>query len=164
MDRDFTQYDSLAGPRCSATVVFLPRLCRALRRLASNWRKEVIGAPSRPPDLADNSRDEKTARLLPQAERRRFGINVDQQPCFLIHLAMQLTVMDAAKRDGELVADFAAERPRLHKPKVVRIARLPTTHQTRQGGDEIEVFFVANPPRPLGQRASATSISAQILR
>jgi hypothetical protein len=60
-------------------------------------------------------------------------------------LAVQLAVVNAAKRDRELVAGLAANGPRLHKPKVVGIAALSTVHQTRQRGDEIEVFLVADP-------------------
>ena len=94
--------------------------------------------------------NEKALCMLPKTERRCFGINVDQRPpCFLIHLAVQLAVVNAAQRDSELVADFAAKGPRLHKPKVVGIAGLPTTHQTRRGGDKVEVLLVADPPRPL---------------
>jgi hypothetical protein len=109
-----------------------------------------------------NSVNDQAPCVLPKAERRFFGINVDQRPpCFLIHLAVQLAVVNAAKWDRELVADFAAKGPRLHKPKVVGIAGLPTTHQTRQGGDKIEVLLV-DPPRSLWHRAPGTSIRARI--
>jgi hypothetical protein len=54
-----------------------------------------------------------------------------------------------AKRDSEFVADFAAYRAQLHKPKMVGIAGLPTATETRLRGDEIEVLLVADPPRPL---------------
>ena len=111
-----------------------------------------------------HSRDKKAPRALPKAERRCFGINVDQRPpCFLVHLAIELAMMDAAKRDSELVADLAAKGARLHEPEMVGIAGLPTTHEARQRGDEIEVFFVANPPHPLGHRASATNNCVRML-
>jgi hypothetical protein len=59
--------------------------------------------------VGGNGRDARAPRLLPKAERRCFGINVDQRPpCFLVHLAVQLAVVDAAKWDGELVTDLAA--------------------------------------------------------
>jgi hypothetical protein len=77
-------------------------------------------------------------------------------------LAVQLAMVDTAKRDSEFVADLAAEGARLHETEMMRIAGLPTAHQTRQGRDEVEVFFVADPPRPLWYRESATS-SARIL-
>jgi hypothetical protein len=102
--------------------------------------------------------------LLPKAQRRCFGINVDQRPpCFLVDLAVQLAVVNATKRDSELIADLAAEGARLHETEMVGIAGLPATHQTRQGGDEVEVLLVADPPRPLGHLATTTSISARIL-
>ena len=113
--------------------------------------------------VGGNGRDEKTPRVLPKAERRCFGINVDQRPpCFLVHLAVQLAVVNAAQRDSELVADLAAKGARLHEAEMVGIAGLATTHQTRQRGNEIEVLLVANPPRLLWHRSSA--ISARILR
>jgi len=41
---------------------------------------------------------------------------------------VELSVMQPAKRDGELVADFAAERADLSKAKVVGIARPAPTN------------------------------------
>src|SRR6516165_6324433 len=100
--------------------------------------------------------NEKAPCMLPKVERRCFWINVDQRPPrFLVHLTVQLAMVDTAKRDSEFVADLAAEGARLHETEMVRIAGQPTAHQTRQGRDEVEVFFVADPPRPLRYRASA---------
>ena len=44
---------------------------------------------------------------------------------------MQLPMMTAAERDGELVADLETNGPRLGKPYVMRVARLPATNETR---------------------------------
>jgi hypothetical protein len=41
---------------------------------------------------------------------------------------------------------------------------LPTADQARLRGDEIEVLFVADPPRPLWHWTSPASISVRILR
>jgi hypothetical protein len=43
---------------------------------------------------------------------------------------MQLPMMAAAERDGELVTDFHAQRSRLGEPQVMRVGRLPSTDQT----------------------------------
>jgi hypothetical protein len=47
-------------------------------------------------------------------------------PSDLISSLMQLSVMAAAERDGELIADFEPQRPWLGKPQVMRIGRLPS--------------------------------------
>ena len=43
---------------------------------------------------------------------------------------MQLPVMTAAERDGELVADFETEGSGLGKPQVMRIGGLPPADET----------------------------------
>jgi hypothetical protein len=58
---------------------------------------------------------------------------------------MQLPVMATAERDGELVADFHAERSRLRKAQVMWIGWLPSAHQARLGGDELQMRLVAQP-------------------
>ena len=42
---------------------------------------------------------------------------------------MQLSMMTATERYGELVADFETQRSRLGKPQVVRIGRLPAADE-----------------------------------
>ena len=42
---------------------------------------------------------------------------------------MQLPMMTAAERYGELVADFETERSGLCKPQVMRVGRLPAADQ-----------------------------------
>lgn len=44
---------------------------------------------------------------------------------------MKLPVMASAEWHCELIADFKANSSRLSKPQMMRIARLPTTDQTR---------------------------------
>ncbi len=51
-------------------------------------------------------------------------------PGHLIAGLMQLPVMTAAERNGELVADFKADRSWLGKPQVMRVAGLPPAYET----------------------------------
>ena len=43
---------------------------------------------------------------------------------------MQLPMMTATERYGELVADFESERSGLGKPQVMRVGRLPAADET----------------------------------
>ena len=61
---------------------------------------------------------------------------------------MQLPVMHAAQRYGELVAHPLSESAGLSEPQVVRIARLSAADKARLLGHEAQVFPVAQPPRP----------------
>src|SRR5579885_2621047 len=67
---------------------------------------------------------------------------------------MQLTVMTAAERHGELVAHLQADGAGLGKAQVMRIAGLPAADQTGLRGDEPEVVLVAE-PFGLGDRKDA---------
>ena len=58
---------------------------------------------------------------------------------------MQLPMMTAAERDGELVADFEAERSGLRKPQVMRIGRLPAADEAGLRGDELQMGLVTQP-------------------
>jgi hypothetical protein len=61
--------------------------------------------------MSDNSRDEKTPRVLPKSERGWGRIDVDLAlPCGLVAMTMKLAVMGAANRNRKFVAHFAAER------------------------------------------------------
>ncbi len=51
--------------------------------------------------------------------------------------------MGAAERDGELIADLAAERPLLGEADVVRVAGLAAADEAGLGGDKLEVGLVA---------------------
>jgi hypothetical protein len=60
--------------------------------------------------------------LLPKLERHRERIDVEPAPPRdLVTRAMKLPVVDAADRDGELVAYSASECTRLGKSEVMRI-------------------------------------------
>jgi hypothetical protein len=60
---------------------------------------------------------------------------------------MQLPVMRAAQRYGELVAYLLSKAAGLGEPQVVRIARLSAADKARLLGHEAQVFPVAQPPR-----------------
>src|SRR5262249_36492307 len=64
-------------------------------------------------------------------------------PGFFVRALMQLPVMTAAERHSELIAHFEAQGSRLGKPQVMRIARLASADETRLGGHESEMGFVA---------------------
>ena len=66
-------------------------------------------------------------------------------PGHLIAGLMQLAMMTAAERYGELVADFETQRSGLRKPQVMRIGRLPAADQAGLRGDEPQMGFVAQP-------------------
>src|SRR5262249_46535217 len=82
--------------------------------------------------------------VLPKPERDRHGIDVDAAPpCGLVPLAVELAMVDPAKRNRELIRDSAAERARLRKPNVVSFARLAPAHSARLAGNETDVILVA---------------------
>jgi hypothetical protein len=56
---------------------------------------------------------------------------------------MQRTVVDSAQRHDVFVADFAAERPRLHEAQVVRIGAFSSADDTGLSGDEPQVLLAA---------------------
>ena len=60
---------------------------------------------------------------------QRFDLEV-LPPGHLIAGLMQLPVMTAAQRNGELVADFKADGSGLGEPQVMRIAGLPAADET----------------------------------
>ena len=59
---------------------------------------------------------------------------------------VQLAVMPAAERDGELVADLEAQGSGLGKPQVMRIGRLPAADEAGLCGDKPQMGLVAQPP------------------
>ena len=69
--------------------------------------------------------------LLPKrpGDLQRFDLEV-LPPGHLIAGLMQLPVMTAAERNGELVADFKADGSGLGKPQVMRVAGLPAADET----------------------------------
>ena len=65
----------------------------------------------------------------PLAICQRFDLEVFP-PGYLIAGLMQLPVMTAAERNGELVADFKADGSGLCKPQMMRVAGLPAADET----------------------------------
>src|SRR5579862_7567210 len=68
-------------------------------------------------------------------------------PRGLVAVAMDITMVAAAERDGELVADLAAERAALREAQMVSIAWLPTADQTGLVSDKPHMLAVADPAR-----------------
>ena len=69
-------------------------------------------------------------RLLPMPFSNLQRINFKTlPPSHFIPGLMQLPMMTAAERNGELVADFETERSGLRKAQVMRIGRLPAADQ-----------------------------------
>ena len=68
-------------------------------------------------------------------------------PCRLVDTAMDLAMMAAAERHGELIADLATQRAWLGKPKMVRVGGRATANQTGLVCDEPHVLAVAKSAR-----------------
>ena len=85
-------------------------------------------------------------RLIPQAfsdlQRIDVAIHGLPPPGFVAG-PMQLTVMGAAKRHREFIADFAAQGLRLREPQVMRIGRLAIAEQAGLRGDKVQMRLVA---------------------
>jgi hypothetical protein len=58
-------------------------------------------------------------------------------------MAVKLSVMGAANRDGEFVAYFAAKRTQLREPEMVRVAGLPSADEAGLQGNKVAVSLVA---------------------
>jgi hypothetical protein len=71
---------------------------------------------------------------------------------------VQVAMMKATNRNRELIADFASQRSRLCKPKMVRIGRFTAAHEARLLGYEFEVLLVAQ-PNGLARRPHADGAS-----
>jgi hypothetical protein len=75
-------------------------------------------------------------------------------PRRLVAAAVHLAVMPAAEGDRELIADLAAQRPRLRKLQVVGVDRYPTADQARELSNRFDMLAIADPPwRRQGQNA-----------
>ena len=94
-------------------------------------------------------------RLQPQHAGGDGRINPSAPPpCGFVAAAVDLAMMPAAQRDGELIADLAAERPALGKSQVMGVRGLSAANQARVLGDRPDVIPVADPARlRQGQRA-----------
>ena len=69
---------------------------------------------------------------------------------------MQLPVMTAAERNGELVADFETEGSGLGEPQVMRVGWLPATDEAGLRGHKPQMRLVA---QPLGSAMARTLLS-----
>jgi hypothetical protein len=80
----------------------------------------------------------------PKRECNQHRIDLEAgPPCPFVTLPVELAMMQAAYRNRELIADFAPQRSRLHKAKMVRIGRLAAAHDAGLLGHELEVVLVA---------------------
>ena len=82
-----------------------------------------------------------------QPKHASSGVRVNARlvpPRSLVTAAMHLTVMSPAQRNRKLVADFPAQRRRLHKAQMVSIGGPTTTDQTRLLSDGFNVLPIAN--------------------
>ena len=82
--------------------------------------------------------------MLPKTSCDVQGIDLQVfPPSCLIAGLMQLPMMTAAERHGELITDLETDRPRLRKPQMMRIGGLPPANQARLGGNKFQVCLVA---------------------
>ena len=68
-------------------------------------------------------------------------------PSLLVAGAMNRAVVRTTERDRELIAHFAAERPRLQVAEMMRVGLLAATHQTRLLANIAKMIPVAIAPR-----------------
>ena len=89
-------------------------------------------------------RPSASPRTAPELARDRDGIDAGLLPPggFIAH-AVHQPMMDAAERDREFVAGLAAQGPRLHEPKVMRVGRFAAAEQAGLLGDVAKVRLVA---------------------
>ena len=86
--------------------------------------------------------------LLPQLTGQFDGVDAGcLPPGLLVAGAMDRTVMRAAERDGEFVACFAAERPRLQVAQMMRIRLLAAANEARLLGHIAKMLAVPVAPR-----------------
>ena len=86
-------------------------------------------------------------RLSPELTSDLDGVDAGRLPPGLfVGGAMNRAVMRAAERDGELIAHFAAERPRLQVAKMMRIGLLAAADETRLLANIAKVVPVAIAP------------------
>jgi hypothetical protein len=84
--------------------------------------------------------------LLPKRLGNLQGVDFQiLPPGHFIAGLMQLPMMTAAERDGELVADFETKRSGLGKTQVMRIGRLPAADEAGLRGHKPQMGFVAQP-------------------
>ena len=91
--------------------------------------------------------------LVPESECEWNRINlVGLPPSRLIAFEVELAVVEATERNGELVADFHADGSGLGKAQMVRIGRHTTAHKARLAWDKLSMLLVAQPDAFLEDR------------
>jgi hypothetical protein len=86
--------------------------------------------------------------LKPQRASGCGWINAGARPPNgFVATAVDVAMVPAAERDGELVADLAAERSGLGKSQMVGVRRPSAANQARLLGDRPDVLAVADPAR-----------------
>src|SRR5215813_13793813 len=86
--------------------------------------------------------------LSPELAGNLNGVDAGRlPPGLLVAGAMDGAMMRAAERDGEFVAGFAAESPRLQVAKMMRIGLFAAADETRLLGYITKVFPVPIAPR-----------------
>src|SRR3984957_18338335 len=82
--------------------------------------------------------------MLPEHARDRQRIDLGLlPPRGFVTMPVQLSMVDTAHRDGELVADLAPKRAWLGKAQMVGVCGQTAAHQAGLGGDELAVVLVA---------------------
>ena len=76
-------------------------------------------------------------------------------------MTMQLAMMPAAERHGELVADFSAKRPALGKAQVMGVGRFAAADQASLLRDEADMVAIADAP---GLRMERSDLSTDLPR
>ena len=83
-------------------------------------------------------------RVLPEHERDWKRVDIElPPPCGLVTRAMQVSMVDPANRDDELVAYTACECTRLCKGEMMRIRGHAAAHETRLSQHESPVILIA---------------------
>jgi len=82
-------------------------------------------------------------RLIPEPPGGAHGINAQAIPPGALRArSMQLTVVAAAERHGEFVADLTAERPGLRKAQMMRVGGLAAADQAGLRRNVFQMRFI----------------------
>ena len=86
--------------------------------------------------------------VLPQPVRDRHCVDAGRRPPRrLVAMPVKGTMMGAAERDRELIADPAAQGLGLHESEVMGIARLPPAEKARLRRHELQMGAISVAPR-----------------
>jgi hypothetical protein len=87
-------------------------------------------------------------RLCPQSLGRCGRINTGVLPPFrFVTATVNLAMVTAAEWDRQFIAHLSPECPVLCKAKVMRVSRLPATHEAGLLGNELDVDFIPHSAR-----------------